>query len=66
MDEPDYEALSKGLSRDMSPQAIARRLDIASELYDLARVLAKARPLGKVEGQSRGPEANAPRTPGHR
>jgi hypothetical protein len=49
---PDYEALSKGLSRDMSPEAIAHRLDIASELLDLARVLSQAKRAAKTKGDS--------------
>ena len=49
MKQQDYEALSKGISQDMSPPAIAKRLQIASELYDLARILATAQYVGKVE-----------------
>ena len=49
MKQPDYEALSKGISRDMSPRAIAARLRIVSELYDLAKMLATARFVGTVE-----------------
>ncbi|GEM_PF-5489182 len=39
----DYKSLSRGISDDMSSDAIARRLDIASDLYDLAAFLSKAR-----------------------
>lgn len=39
MSHPDYKALSRGESDDMSPRAIARRLEIASQLYRLARTL---------------------------
>lgn len=49
MKERDYEVLSKGISRDMSPQAIAERLRIVSELYDLARILSTAEYVGSVE-----------------
>jgi len=49
MTAPDYEALSKGVSLDMSSRAIAERLRIASELYDLARILSTARYRGPVE-----------------
>ena len=49
MKERDYESLSKGISRDMSSQAIAERLRIVSELYDLAKTLSTARCLGSVE-----------------
>jgi hypothetical protein len=45
----DYKALSRGISRDMSPHAVARRLQIASELYDVATLLRKSRCLGRVE-----------------
>lgn len=48
MKPPDYEALSKGISRDMSPVAIAERLRIASDLYDFARCLSTAKYVGKV------------------
>lgn len=63
MTPPDYEALSKGISRDMSPQAIAERLRIASELYDLASVLEGARCLGRVEPPVTGPEDAPHRDP---
>lgn len=43
----DYKSLSRGISRDMSSHAIARRLQIASDLYDLASFLGKARPVAK-------------------
>jgi hypothetical protein len=49
MTEQDYKALSRGISRDMSPDAIARRLQIASDLHDLVKDLAQAKNLGKVE-----------------
>ena len=39
-------ARSRGVSRDMSPDAIARRLDIVSELRNLALQLGRAK---KVE-----------------
>ena len=43
MTERDLKSLSRGTSRDMSPAAIARRLEIVSELRDLAMTLATAR-----------------------
>lgn len=39
-------ARSRGVSRDMSPDAIARRLDIVSELRDLALSLGQAKKTG--------------------
>lgn len=55
MKAQDYEASSKGISRDMSPPAIAERLRIVGELHDLARLLSTARFLGKVDPRSSRP-----------
>ncbi len=63
MKDPDYEALSKGLSRDMSPEAIAHRLDIASELLDLARVLSQARRAAERDGNPPATKAGSPAGP---
>lgn len=41
------------VSRDMSPEAIARRLEIASELRELWRILSRAKRLGPAEGPSK-------------
>lgn len=41
-DAEQPKARSRGLSRDMSPQAIARRFDILVELDRLARALSSA------------------------
>jgi hypothetical protein len=49
MTQRDYKSLSRGISRDMSPDAIARRLKIVADLYGLARTLGKAKNLGRVE-----------------
>ncbi len=49
----DDKLLSKGISGDMSPEAIARRLEILAELYDLAKCLRKARFADKVEPEER-------------
>lgn len=48
MSEED-QARSRGVSRDMSAEAILRRLEIASELYELARGLQQAEFVGRVE-----------------
>jgi len=53
---PDRKRQSRGISNDMSAEAIARRLDIASQLYKLARTLSNARYVGRVE-QARGPSS---------
>lgn len=45
----DDEDLSRGISRDMSPEAIARRLDIASQLFKLWNTLRNAKYVGPVE-----------------
>ena len=44
----DYKALSRGISRDMSAQAILRRLKIASSLRDAAIRLSRATFIRKV------------------
>jgi len=49
---------SRGVSRDMSPAAIQRRLEIAVELYGLVRVLGRAERIGAVESERE-------RRPGH-
>ena len=49
MQDKDYKSLSRGVSDDMSPEAISRRLDIVSELYDLYLSLKKSRRLCQVE-----------------
>lgn len=49
MSQKDTKALSRGVSRDMSPQAIARRLKIVDELHELAKALGSSQRLGKVE-----------------
>lgn len=40
---------SRGYSRDMSPEAIARRLDIVEEMNRVCGELAKARIIGRTE-----------------
>ena len=49
MTETDNKALSRGISRDMSAEAISRRLRIASDLHDVATMLGKAKRVGRVE-----------------
>ena len=53
MKPEEMKNISRGVSGDMSPDAIARRLDIASELYDLAKSLSKATRIGPSRGKSR-------------
>ena len=57
MTDPDFKALSRGMSRDMSPAAIARRLEIVNELRDLAMALATAR---RIDPRLRRLPATAP------
>jgi hypothetical protein len=45
----DAKTLSRGISRDMSPEAIARRRDIVSQLREVAAMLSKTKRLEKVE-----------------
>ena len=52
MTDQDLKSLSRGMSRDMSPAAIARRLEIASDLRDLAMTLATAQRIGTKEQAS--------------
>jgi len=52
MTDQDLKSLSRGMSRDMSPAAIARRLEIASDLRDLAMTLATAQRIGTKEQTS--------------
>ena len=49
MKQDDSKLLSRGISRDMSPEAIARRLEIVSELSELSHTLGKDQNLGKVQ-----------------
>ena len=49
MTASDNKAKSRGISADMSPQAISRRLEIVSELYELSKTLDTAKFVGKVE-----------------
>ena len=58
MNQQDYEILSKGISRDMSSQAIAKRLRIVGELYDLAKILSTAKNMGSVESPVSKPEGD--------
>ncbi|MBM81564.1 MAG: hypothetical protein CMJ78_13375 [Planctomycetaceae bacterium] len=53
-------AESRGVSADMSPEAISRRLDIVSELYDLCITLGRARYVGKVEESPKDKDAQLP------
>jgi hypothetical protein len=52
MTDQDLKSLSRGMSRDMSPTAIAQRLEIVSDLRDLAMTLATAQRIGTKEQAS--------------
>ena len=56
----DLKTRSRGVSHDMSPQAIARRFDILVELDRTARALRSARPAA---GSPREAPADAPPDP---
>ncbi len=49
MKPEEHKSKSRGISRDMSPEAISRRLDILVELHEVARALANAKRIGKAE-----------------
>jgi hypothetical protein len=44
---PDYKSLSRGNSRDMSPAAIAGRLDKVAQLYELWKFLRTGKPAAR-------------------
>ena len=44
--------IARGISGDMSPEAISKRFQILIELNDLCKTLSSARPLGKVADPS--------------
>lgn len=60
MSQPDYKSLSRGISRDMSSEAIARRLKIVADLYELAQTLKRFKNIGRVEdaGECRATESD--------
>lgn len=47
---------SRNYSRDMSPEAITRRLDTVVELNELCEWLGKGKRIGKVEPHKAGPK----------
>ena len=49
MKPEEQKSKSRGNSRDMSPEAISKRLDILVELHEVATALASAKRLGKAE-----------------
>ena len=50
---PDYKLLSRGYSRDMSPEAISKRLDKVAELYALWTFLRTGKRVDRPrEGQA--------------
>ncbi len=57
--ENDLKARSRGFSTDMSPDAIAKRLDIAGDLYETTAWLRRFVPVSSVEP----PAAQARSTP---
>jgi len=49
MTPEEAKRLSRGISSDMSPEAISRRLEIVSQLFRLGSALSKAKYIGRVE-----------------
>jgi hypothetical protein len=49
MDAAELERRSRGISRDMSPSAVARRIRIVGDLHEVWQFLRTARRLGPVE-----------------
>lgn len=49
MTEVDYKKLSRGMSRDMSPEAVSRRLKKVSNLRNLCLMLGRAGKAAKEE-----------------
>jgi hypothetical protein len=47
MNPEELKSRSRGISRDMSPEAISARFDILVDLHDTARVLAAAKLTGE-------------------
>jgi hypothetical protein len=47
MKPEELKSRSRGISRDMSPEAISARFDILVDLHDTARILAAAKLAGK-------------------
>jgi hypothetical protein len=58
--QPSLKDASRGVSADMSPEAIARRFAIAHELNQLCAWLGTAKPLGPVGGSGETPVTQAP------
>ena len=51
----DAKSASRGVSSDMSPEAVSRRLQICSDLSDACRELGKAQLVAAVESDSSDP-----------
>jgi hypothetical protein len=49
MTPEEAKRLSRGISSDMSPEAISRRLEIVSQLFRLGSALSRAKYIGRVE-----------------
>ena len=52
MDADEAKRRSRGISTDMSPDAILRRIEIVSELYDMWRTLQQSRPVAAPAGEA--------------
>lgn len=49
MNEPDAKDRSRGISPDMSPQALERRLELMSQLYEVWQLLRTAKRIHPAE-----------------
>jgi hypothetical protein len=54
MNPEEMKKRSRGISTDMSPEAISRRIEIASQLYEMATLLKKAKKIGRASPEGRG------------
>ncbi len=54
MNPEEMKKKSRGISTDMSPEAISRRIEIASQLYEMATILKKAKKTGRSSSKDCG------------
>ena len=62
MSPRDDKSRSRGYSREMTPDAIDRRLQIVEELYQLGKFLKQAKDIGSVTATLPAPENPVPKT----
>lgn len=64
MDPEDQKRRSRGISRDMSPGSISRRLEVMGQLHEVWQLLRRARRIGPVEVPGTVREPSPPRCRG--